>query len=88
MKTPGGATPGSASISIKSTFVKGHPQIGILILTLQELALDYSDADGDNLCCNYNGLMFPKDFMAAVGLSRRVGLLKAVLEILEIQHTR
>ena len=67
MKTPGGATPGSESISMKSTFVKEHPQIGILILTLQELALEFPDADGNKLCCNYNGLMFPKDFMTAVG---------------------
>ena len=78
MKTPGAATPGSESISVESTFVKKHPEIGILIWTLQSSPQIFPDADGDDLYCSYNGLMFPEDFMTAVGTSRRNGLVKTM----------
>ena len=62
-----------------------HSEIGQLISTLQELAIEYPTNDGDTLCCNYNELMFPDKFKDAVGTSRRSTLVQSVLDLLAIR---
>ena len=84
MKTPGRTTPESVGNVAETTTINEHPQIGTLILTLQELSTEFPDSDGDDLCCNYNELMFSKDFMAGIGKSRRANLVKTLLEFLHI----
>lgn len=84
MKTPGRTTPESVGNVAETTTINEHPQIGTLILTLQELSTEFPDSDGDDLCCNYNELMFSKDIMAVIGKSRRANLVKTLLEFLHI----
>jgi hypothetical protein len=88
MKTPVGATSESGSkftgLFPESSILKGHQQIGALISTLQGLSTEYDVTEGDVLCCDYNQLMFSKEFVAAVGKSRRVQLIRSILDTLNI----
>ena len=47
-----------------------------LISTLQELSTQIQDTYDNDLCFNYNEMMFSKEFEAVIGQSRRVGLWK------------
>lgn len=87
-QTPGGTPHASEAGSSPLIIENAHPELGQLISTLQELASEYPTSDGDELCCNFNELMYPKEFKEAVGKSRRSGVVKPLLVQLQIRFEK